>query len=244
MLSYLLASGFLGLGIAIDVALASLGVSALLHSPRQRRIWIGGVSATHVLFPMVGYYGFAAAYRALPSLQVALGVSAAVLVAVFLVSEFRASLEPDDDDTPTGITLVFILAVSWDALWSGPAKSAQAVAWTDEQVFWSFMIAGSVVSAIAALATYASQKVHRWLANADDRSRAATWQVAALWLEFSIIAYFGCLSLVRYVFEAPWTWIETGLLSGGLCGVFFFIFRRQLVAASKVNLENSSGNTR
>lgn len=232
-LTYISASILLGLGIAIDVGLASLAAGHLLNDGKRRRFWIAAVTTTHVLFPMIGYYGFAAAYVYLPGFELVLGLLSVGLVGYFLISEFieLSSTAEDGDDTLVGLSWALVLAVSWDALWSGPAKSAQAINWSSLEIFFSFLIAGLVVAAVATVMTLVSSAFRARLGRMKDLKHAATTEVVALWVEFSVIGYFAFLAAARYIFASEVPALTLLFASHAGFGILFLIFRRRLIAA-------------
>lgn len=235
LLEYFFASVLLGGGIAIDVALATVAMRRLLHDRRTRRFWVLGVTSTHVVFPMVGYYGFAYFYRAAPTLHAAFGVMASLLIAIFLFKLFEAWVRQPEDQPARGytVTLGAIVAVSWDALWSGPAKSAQAIVWSPIEIFLSFIIAGAIVGLIAWLTT--SLVTSRATGESRNLQRIGP-RFVSMTLEFAIILYFGVLAIVRYVVEsdAPWPYV---LMASVLASAaLFLVFHREIIRHIKAEI--------
>jgi hypothetical protein len=201
-----LPSILMGVGIAIDVMLAT--VSKFRDEDLSFRNWTLPIMGTHIGFPAIGYYGFWGAVLALPFLGPTFGIIGAVFVALFIYEVFSdwVGHEPifgisafvgglfgfEEDDARR---MVAIMAVSWDALWSGPAKAAQAVAgnWTDFQVACSFAIAGLVVATAAQISlklafTLRKQKF-------ENAEKMAGFISFGKLLETSVISGFGILSL-------------------------------------------------
>ncbi|KQZ61473.1 hypothetical protein ASD67_19860 [Sphingopyxis sp. Root1497] len=236
--SYLMASGLLGAGIAVDVAMATLAMGRWLIDRDNARYWVRAVTATHIVFPMIGYYGFAWAYHDLPAVRAVLGVLALLLVAWFLFGQFRSWINADDaaaaDRT---ISFVAILAVSWDALWSGPAKSAQAIAWSTEAILFSFVIAGAVVGAVAVAATRFAAHLYPSLVDEAARKRQARRDFVALWIEFSVIAYFGVLAFARYVALWPITWPILLAIVAAASLLLFLPFRDRIISVRSLIYE-------
>ena len=148
---------------------------------------------------LLSYYGV----KAYPLLTPLIGLLAFFLIALFILGELKSI---DENTTKTNdqrflVSIGIILAVSWDALWSGPAKSAQVVSWSPMAIWLSFLVVGATV---ATLSTFAY-----WLAKRIASSSFTHWQhnTAALnllqWLQLSAISYFGWLALIRYTFG--WT---------------------------------------
>ena len=162
----------MGIGIAIDVTLATL--AKFQDGDLSFRNWTLPIMATHIGFPAVGYYLFWGLSQAFPAFEMALGIFGFMLVFLFVYEVVcnSAGLKPifglssfvsnlfglDEDSTKRSIA---ILAVSWDALWSGPAKAAQALAggWSDNEVMFSFLVAGVTVAVVAQLALYAAHRL-------------------------------------------------------------------------------------
>lgn len=233
MLSYLSASFLLGIGIAIDVFLATIVKGRLMSKPKLKAIWISGVTFTHIVFPMIGYYGFAYAYRMNPSWQIWLGLVAAITVGWYLFGQFKSWIDVSVAlNEGSQVTFAAIIAVSLDALWAGPAKSAQAIEWSANQVFYSFLIAGAVVAIVALLSAGFSERLYtRLIKDASDREakNEASREVLALWLEFSVIGYFGILAITRYVFGIDWQWAYVLVGTAFVSAFLFGTFRRKLL---------------
>jgi hypothetical protein len=216
VIEYFVSCILLGLGIAIDVALATVGMARLLRDPAVRSFWVRNVTAAHIVLPMIGYYGFAAIAQLAPQSHVLLGLLASGLVLWFLASQLRDWLQDFEATDPRRISLFAVLAVSWDALWSGPAKSAQALTWTALETAASFFVAGGIVAAIAILAAHLAPLILDRLQSNLGIRRLAWQEVVAQWLEFSVIAFFGTLSFVRYVLHSD---ISEWLLLASVCSV-------------------------
>jgi len=218
MFSYEVACILLGLGIAVDVSLATIAMYPRFKYMSDGYSWATKVTATHVAFPMIGYYGFVYLYRIAPQLDLLLGIVATLAVFWFLVTAFRELFEADEPDTGhhSMISWATVLAVSWDALWSGPAKSAQALGWSAWEVFFSFIIAGAIVGGVALLAIFLSVRLNaRAVTSSQSLKTRARREVMAAWLEFSVIGYFGLLAFFRYVLGSNISWLAI------LAGSFF-----------------------
>lgn len=213
MFDYFSASILLGIGISIDVMLATLALSGSLNTARDRRFWVSNVTLTHVALPMIGYYVFAYIFKQYPQFSVVLGIAAFSSISWFLYISFKAWVfdppEGDGEFLAREITFLAVMAVSWDALWSGPAKSSQAVYWSAIETFLSFFIAGVVVFFTALISVRLARTISGHIRPGSQIDRQARIETFALWLEFSILAYFGWLALSRYVFhlDVPWGYI-------------------------------------
>ena len=223
MLAYLLACSVMGLGIGFDVVLATL--SRLKHiSGKNSWLWIQRISFTHVFFPMIGYYFFVGLFRSFPVLRIALGIIAFALVVMFLVDIVKRWMsEESADQNNVPFAWAVVLSVSWDALFSGPAKSAQAIGWSSNEVLLSFVISGVVVTSLAIMAVGLAYWIRHIITNllSSTFHRLTLLHLAMMFLEFVILAYFGILALLRYTFMSEMVSLRVALISL-LSGAFLF----------------------
>ncbi|MBY6185731.1 hypothetical protein KUV89_03630 [Marinobacter hydrocarbonoclasticus] len=186
---FLLSCLAMGAGIGADVALASASTTGL---PRRARwLWLAGVTATHTLFPMAGYLLTFFSARAAPALLPWLGLLAAGLILHFYLDEVRNT--ENAQENPGKLSWPLLLAISWDALWSGPAKSAQVLEWSPLWVWLSFLVVGAVVLGCALL----GQQLGRWLMSHPAYAGGCRY------LQLTILGYFGLLALCRYTLHWP-----------------------------------------
>jgi hypothetical protein len=203
---FLVPSILMGIGVGIDVFIATL----VKYRDRALswKTWTIPVVITHVSFPAIGYFMFWALSTSLPIAQAILGVTGFILVILFLYEVIceSAGFEPKfgisawigskfgfaENDTRLFIT---VLVVSWDALWSGPAKAAQANAgnWDSGEVVLSFVIAGLVVAIIAELALMLAFLLRK--RNFKNPISISKFTIFGKYLEMSVIGGFGVLSL-------------------------------------------------
>lgn len=235
MSDYLFACLIMGLGIGIDVAIAT---SMRAHTMQRKRTiiqWVAGVSATHTIFPMIGYLLTYFSLQSLPVLTPLIGIIAFALIAHFLISEIKANneIEENTGNHNSLISFALILAVSWDALWSGPAKSAQVVDWSDMMIWMSFILVGCVVTFFCLLSFYITKKASaQYFSFLPKKYKHRSLEVG-LWIQYSVIAYFGLLALVRYTFSSEINW-------GVILFASFFIMHIVLKATSfKSHIEQS-----
>mgnify|MGYP000353775294 CR=1 FL=1 len=202
------ASILMGLAIGLDAAIAT-GVNAQGLQQKSRSIcWIVGITLTHTLFPMIGYLMSYYGLQQFPVVTPLIGIAAFYLIAHFLVTEYRKMLDFSDSentehDSGYLISLGLILAVSWDALWSGPAKSAQVIEWPPLAVWTSFLVVGATVAILSTLAFIISTRIV-----ISERLNRQHSHLFSQWLQLSAISYFGLLALCRYTFGsdiAPFT---------------------------------------
>ncbi len=204
--NFLIPCLLMGFGIAFDVAIAT--TSKFRDNDLSLKTWTIPITITHVVFPAIGYYFFWGMGVLLPNLQMILGIIGFLLVALFIyevlcesmgkepifgISSFIAKcfgLEENDSRR-----FIAILAVSWDALWSGPAKAAQAAAgsWTNNEVFLSFFIAGIAVAIIAQLALGIAFLLRK--KQFHNSMKLAKFYFWGKYIELSVIGGFGTLSL-------------------------------------------------
>jgi hypothetical protein len=194
MIDILFACLLMGLGIGIDVALATFVRASSMKDIKTISLWLLGVTLTHTLFPMAGYLIAYFSISVLPIITPLVGILAFLFIAYFVKEEL---LNMQDNSTPSlMVNITLILAVSWDALWSGPAKSAQVVNWPDYWVWASFLIVGLVVFLFASLSLWLAKRVRinyiklGWL----------PFEIGP-WLQLSVVSYFGLLALLRYTFQ-------------------------------------------
>ena len=213
-LVFVCASTLMALGIGIDAALATFVRSGQFKNNWQTIYWIIGVVVTHTVFPMVGYFLAYMSVQQVPILAPVIGLCAFILVGHFLYSELLQDNE-DESDHSSWITIGLILAVSWDALWSGPAKSAQVLDWSQWMIWLSFLWVGAVVCLLCITSFYLGKGL---LINLKNNPKFLPY---VLWLQFSVIGYFGWLALFRYTFN----WQISELFVFCLSGVIVYVIQ-------------------
>ena len=253
-MSFVLASMLMGLGIAIDVVIATI------TRFRDRTVsfgnWTLPITVTHILLPAFGYYGWWFLGQEFEGLSTVLGLIAFALIATFLYegicnwigSSPVISLEPmtrwlfRNSAAEAKGRWIAILAVSMDALWSGPAKAAQAESggWNDIQVMFSFFIAGAVVAVVAQASLVAALLLRR--AHFSDIEALSRRLVAGKFLEVSILGGFGVLS----AWNAFAFWFGLGslatsiVIAGGFMAIVWMIFWKQLMVSQLQEFEAES----
>lgn len=207
-MDYTTACLLMGAGVATDVVLMVIAQFRFVRADGRWLIWILFVSATHILFPMAGYYSTLSLYDLGGALRVGVGVGAAGLLIWHVWGILREMLgapqsSQADDRSDLPGSLGSGLAVSWDALLSGPAKAAQAVSWTDSQILWSFLIVGVVVAVAGFGGVSLAIAFRRWSERQSSRSlsTAIAISVNGVILEVGIFLYFAALSVTVIVFE-------------------------------------------
>ena len=234
------ASVLMGIGIAIDVTLATVG--KFRDDDLSFSNWTFPIMLTHIGFPAFGYYGFWGLSQAYPSLNFILGMAGFILVALFLYEVFCEWINQEpifgisetigkifgfkEDDARR---IVAIMAVSWDALWSGPAKAAQTKYWNDLEVGISFIIAGLVVGIVAALAL--KLVLHMRRQNFNNVEDMARWSNVGKYSEFTVIGAFGILSLF-HAFRLDAGLIISLAVAGAIMWLLFYVIFKDKLAES------------
>lgn len=199
----------MGFGVAIDVMVATLASYREFGSRKDAWIWASRNALTHTLFPVLGIaaaYGLEAAF---PVLKMVIGIIAFLLVLKFLGEEIMgcAGLSSEDEEEPKGMGWAAVIAVSVDALMSGPAKAAQAEGWELNALLWSFPIVGLVVGLHAFTAAEVAAFLKRRSERGTDVSpqNIARVEIGGLFIETAVIGYFGWLALDHGLgINLPW----------------------------------------
>jgi len=202
----------MGLGIGIDVAIATFMQAPVLSNKKSIMVWVVGVSITHTVFPMFGYLLTYFSVQTLPVVTPLIGLLAFSLVSIFLIDELKSLMQAQETSHSPYISLALILAVSWDALWSGPAKSAQVVGWSDWMIWLSFILVGAVVTLFCLSSLYLAKKLCA-LSHFSSGSFSVKFLDVSRWVQYSVINYFGMLALLRYTFDSHVHWVYILLMS-------------------------------
>ncbi|WP_281559060.1 hypothetical protein [Thalassomonas sp. RHCl1] len=238
LVDFICASVFMGLGVGVDVAAATFARANQLKALALVLLWVIGVSLTHSLFPMLGYLLTYFSVNALPALTPVIGIIAFACIALYLKSELThfspaASTRPAQDKQLL-VTCGVILAVSWDALWSGPAKSAQVVGWPETWVWLSFAIVGVVVALLAITSLLLARQLAKQF-TCTKAGLAANWLSAAL--QYTVIGYFGLLALCRYSLSLNWAWWQLLLLAALMVNVVIYLGHIKHLAQKRSKLK-------
>jgi len=219
---FIIPSILMGLGIAVDVAIAT--VVRFRDSTMTFRSWTAPVALAHVLLPAAGYYLWWILGSAAPALSLPLGLLAFTLISLFLLeafyewigskppfalSDFAAgALAGSGRATDHRSGMLAIMAVSMDALWSGPAKAAQVSSgnWGTTEVLLSFVIAGVVVAVVAEAALILANLLRR--IKIRDLTKMSVALVLGKFAEMAVLGAFGLLAL----WNAFSPWIGLGSL--------------------------------
>jgi hypothetical protein len=228
----LIACLIMGLGIGADVALATFLRANSMKNKRTALFWISGVTLTHTVFPMMGYLLAHYSIDRAPVISPFIGLIAFSFIAYFVIQELKPRVNTEkNQDNGVGevlVTLGLILTVSWDALWSGPAKSAQVIDWPGFWIWASFIVVGMVVSAFAVLSYLLAKTV-------AFKMSQPQWMLFDFgqWLQLSVVSYFAFLALLRYTFDVQWPWWQ--LL---VCSFIFMAIVLHKLAINQLAKEN------
>jgi len=232
-------SVLMGFGIAIDVGLAT--VTKFRDQDMGWKNWTLPIIGTHILFPAAGYYLFWGLGRKFEMITPVLGVAGFFFVLAFVYEVVCETIGKEPIFAISGWLsgvmglrendsrrIIAILAVSWDALWSGPAKAAQALAgnWTTSEVFLSFPLAGVTVAAVAQIALLIA-----WTLQKKKFESAKQMAISIAWgkyLELSVIGGFGVLSLLQGTGNIYWS----VLVAAAILKIVWTVFRRQISESS------------
>jgi hypothetical protein len=213
---YLLINGAIGVGIAADAVIATIGRFRRFENIKDALKWAAAIGFTHTVFPMIGLIGLWYAASSFPSLKASIyGVGSVVMIwfitdVVREVAGFNEEEEDDDKDTNDFFYQFLakhsrfwaaVWAVSVDALVSGPGKTAATAQWTQTQVLGSFPLVGIVVFGLVMLSAWSAIALRRyWLSNqfTDPRGLARFTMIGA-WVELSIFLYFAYLAISEMV---------------------------------------------
>jgi hypothetical protein len=160
-----------------------------------------------------------------------IGILAFVCIFLYLKAELSELAQPTSEQNHSQIliTLGLILAVSWDALWSGPAKSAQVIGWPELLVWGSFIFVGAMVSTLAIM----SLKLSRLFIRVAEKNHHLSW--LSSWVQYGVIGYFGLLALFRYTLGINLFWWQILLLSFITIGGFMYLCLNNNKAALSLN---------
>ncbi len=216
-LQYFLINGAIGVGIAADAVIATIGRFRRFETVRDALTWAAAIGFTHTLFPMIGLIGLWYAASSYPSLKAGI-YGAGFLVMVWFITEVVreiAGLEEDGDEDFEEEDRDFfyhflsnhskfwaaVWAVSIDALVTGPGKTAATAQWTQAQVLGSFPLVGFVVFGLVMLSAWPALALRRhWLENKfNDPRGLARFTAIGSWIELSIFLYFAYLAVSEMI---------------------------------------------
>ncbi|MGF1570027.1 MAG: hypothetical protein ACFCVD_18485 [Nodosilinea sp.] len=214
---YLLINAAIGVGIAADAVIATVGRFRRFERVRDALAWAAAIGLTHTVFPMVGLIGLWYAASSFPSLKAGI-YGAGFLVMVWFIAavirEIAGFGDDDDDDEPEAEQDWFygflarhskfwaaVWAVSIDALVTGPGKTAATAQWSQAQVLGSFPLVGLVVFSLVMLSAWPAIGLRRrWQETKfDDPRGLARFTAIGSWVELAIFIYFAYLAISEMI---------------------------------------------
>ncbi|MEB3356781.1 MAG: hypothetical protein VKK04_08650 [Synechococcales bacterium] len=215
-LQYLLINGAIGIGIAADAVIATIGRFRRFESVKAALTWAAAIGFTHTVFPMIGLIGLWYAASSFPSLKAGIYGAGFLVMVWFIVEVIReiAGFDDDGEDEPEerrdflyqflsrhSKFWAAVWAVSIDALVTGPGKTAATAQWTQAQVLGSFPLVGLVVFGLVMLSAWPAIALRRhWQENKFDNPQGlARFTAIGSWVELSIFLYFAYLAVSEMV---------------------------------------------
>ncbi len=213
---YLLINGAIGIGIAADAVIATIGRFRRFESIKDALTWAAAIGFTHTVFPMIGLIGLWYAASSFPSLKAGIYGVGFLIMVWFITEVIRevAGFEGDEDDAPEDERDFFyqflsrhsrfwaaVWAVSIDALVTGPGKTAATAQWSQAQVLGSFPLVGFVVFGLVMLSAWPAIALRRhWQENRFDNPKGlARFTAIGSWVELSIFLYFAYLAVAEMI---------------------------------------------
>ncbi len=211
---YLLINAVIGVGIAADAVIATIGRFRRFECLKDALTWAGAIGLTHTVFPMVGLIGLWYAASSFPSLKAAI-YGAGFGVMVWFVTEVIREIaglgedksEEEEEEGDRDFFYHFLArhsrfwaavwAVSIDALVTGPGKTAATAHWSQAQVLASFPLVGFVVFGLVMLSAWPAIALRRrWQAHEfKDPQGLARFTTIGSWVELGIFLYFAYLAI-------------------------------------------------
>lgn len=208
---YLLINGAIGIGIAADAVIATIGRFRRFECIRDALTWAAAIGFTHTVFPMVGLIGLWYAASAFPSLKATIYGVGFVVMVWFIISVIReiAGFDGDEEAVEEHEDVLYqflanhskfwaaVWAVSIDALVTGPGKTAATAQWSQAQVLGSFPLVGFVVFGLVMLSAWPAIALRNyWQAKKFNNPRGlARFTMIGSWVELSIFLYFAYLAV-------------------------------------------------
>ncbi|MBT5346298.1 hypothetical protein HOL52_00270 [bacterium] len=233
-----------GIGIAIDVAIATLAMWKDLDTREKKLIWTGGVGLSHIFLPILsGSLTYGAdktgeSFSQNPE-NITRGISSLAAAAVYnhtinVIKDEESEEEFDFNYKNIADLMLKIWAVSADAFATGPAKykQTQTENWSANKTLSSVCIGGMTVMSIALMCLKLSdnfrEKVNQNPNLLNEKDEILTGKFIneenLTKLEVIILNYFGANALINGTFKMNanfWTVNGINLLSTfGLYKIF------------------------
>lgn len=234
---YLLINVAIGVGIAADAVIATIGRFKRFQTVKDALSWAAAIGFTHTVFPMIGFIGLWYAASQFPSLKAGI-YGAGFLVMVWFINDVLRDVagldSPGDDEKAEGDRDFFyrflsnhsrfwaaVWAVSIDALVTGPGKTAATAHWTQVQVLSSFPLVGFVVFGMVMLSAWPAIALRRyWQSKEFDNPRGlARFTAIGSWIELSIFLYFAYLAVSEMVLALGFHPIVSEFIIAGVFSV-------------------------
>lgn len=222
---YLSATAF-GLGIGIDAGLSTLLMVAPFYRFAITFLWGVGLTLTHTFFPLISFSLSSKGIDSMPTIAPIIGVLTFTLIGYMTIEWYRSELDEDGlaalrqhsglSFKKMLIVIGLLLAVSLDAVYSGPALTGKFTAMTWQTAVTFFACSGIVVS----LLTFCGAVIGKLLAN-HKVQLSNTYYLLLIWLQFTAIGYFAWLALFKLSFGISQPSVPALLVS--LCTTSFLI---------------------
>lgn len=230
-----------GIGIAIDVFVATVAMWRSLDTAQKKLIWVGGVGVSHIVLPIIsGAAAYGGDRLSGGSNMITKGIATAASAAVYNHTIGVIKDEEDEEEFDFNFKnfadlLGKIMAVSMDALATGPAKYEQMklAGWSQEKSFKAIAIGGFTVMGVAMTALKLAEKLQAKFAETNDLEAVENDSILngriineenLTKFEVLILNYFGANSLINGTFASNadfWTVNGANLLSTmGLYKIF------------------------
>ena len=222
--SLLLPAAALGTGLAIDVSIAT--IARYRDTSLSLFNWTLPIAAYHVAFQAIGFLIFWEFLKEYPYLGPVFGTFGFLLVLALVyeilckIRGVKACLSISwvlttafNINETSSRRLIVHIAVSLDALVSGPATSmvAKTMSFTTTDAFVLFVLAGVVVAFITQGALLVSIRLAR--IQFSSTGILAYWFTIGTFVELSVIGGFGILSLWAGVSQAANLFVSIGVAS-------------------------------
>lgn len=226
-----------GLGIALDAMVATLGRYRRFDRGLDAVTWAAAIGATHWLFPLVGFMGGWYAVKLTEQAATIYFFGGCVML-WFTISVLRGAMDTESDETGSALGFwVAVWTVSIDAIVSGPGKTAATEGWTEAELWVSFPLVGVVVFALVLASAYPAILLRRrWAARETAHApRLAAFYAMASLGEIAIFSFFALLAFVqslraaKFEISSPVLWVMW-LIS---CGIVALFFGRRVLAAQR-----------
>ncbi|MEO0946883.1 MAG: hypothetical protein AAFY11_01805 [Cyanobacteria bacterium J06641_5] len=238
-LQYFLINGAIGIGIAADAVIATIGRFRRFDRIGDALTWAAAIGFTHTVFPMIGLIGLWYAASSFPSIKAGIYGVGSLIMIWFIAGvvkeaagfgEDAAESEPEEE---TSDLLYQFLAkhssfwaavwgVSIDALVTGPGKTAATAHWTQAQVLGSFPLVGFIVFGLVMLSAWPALLLRRYWQDSqiDDPRGLARFTTIGAWIEIGVFLYFAFLAILEMMLAlGVVSSINEFLVAGVLCAI-------------------------